>query len=224
MTGGPIDLETYRQQHKNKPLPQIPHAYRTCMLSNSMAMDLAFGRTALMATTDAAKSAELQEKLIMQGLKDVAMHEVGHTLGLRHNFKASTLLSLEDLNNPEKTKDTGLASSVMDYAPANIVEKGIKQGDFYSTTIGPYDYWAIDYGYRAFSSSGEEKTGLKKIASRSGEPSLAYATDEDTRGIDPDPYTNRHDLGKDPMAFAQRQAKLSGQPHAGHRGSSDGGR
>ncbi len=209
LTGGPIDLETYRQ-HANKPLPQIPHAYRGCMLSQSMAMDLAFGRTALMATNDAAKSAQLQEKLIMQGLKDVAMHEVGHTLGLRHNFKASTLLSLDELNNPEKTKETGLASSVMDYAPANIVQKGTEQGDFYSTTIGPYDYWAIDYGYRAFSSGSEEKAQLKKIAARSGEPGLGFATDEDSRGIDPDPYANKHDLGKDPMEFAKRQAKLVG--------------
>ena len=81
VTGGPIDLETYRQ-HMNKPLPQVSHAYRSCVLSQSMAMDLAFGRTALLATTDAAESAEMQEKLIMQGLKDVAMHEVGAHTGL----------------------------------------------------------------------------------------------------------------------------------------------
>ena len=44
---------------------------------------------------------------------------------------------------------------------------------------------------------------LKKIAARSGEPALAYATDEDTRGIDPDPLSNRFDLGKDPIAYAK---------------------
>ena len=60
------------------------------------------------------------------------MHEVGHTLGLRHNFKASTLYSLDDMNDPEKTDETGIVASVMDYTPTNIVPKGMKQGDYYS--------------------------------------------------------------------------------------------
>jgi len=64
------------------------------------------------------------------------MHEVGHTLGLRHNFKASAYLSLDDIdNNAEKTAETGLTASVMDYAPVHIVPKGKKQGDYYSRTI-----------------------------------------------------------------------------------------
>ena len=79
------------------------------------------------------------------------MHEIGHTLGLRHNFKGSTMLSLEDLNNPEKVKEVGMGSSVMDYYPVNIVPKGIKQGDYYTPTIGPYDIWAIEYGYTPIS-------------------------------------------------------------------------
>ena len=88
------------------------------------------------------------DKMVMQGLKMVAMHEVGHTLGLRHNFKASTMLSLSDLNNPDKVKDIGMGSSVMDYYPVNIVPKGQKQGLYYTPTIGPYDMWAIEYGYK----------------------------------------------------------------------------
>ena len=65
----------------------------------------------------------------------------------------------------------------------------MKQGDYYTPTIGPYDMWAIEYGYKPIdaNSSQEELPELKKIASRSGEPGLAYSTDEDTRGIDPDP-------------------------------------
>ena len=97
----------------------------------------------------------------------------------------------------------------MDYAPANMMPKGVNQGDYFSTTIGPYDMWAIEYGYKPLSGGTEgEVAELKKIAARSGEPGLAYATDEDTRGIDPDPLSNRFDLGKDPIAYAKLRAQL----------------
>jgi len=132
----------------------------------------------------------------------VTMHEVGHTLGLRHNFKASKWLGLKDLNDAAKAKD-GTVASVMDYTPVNIVSKSATQGDYYTTTLGPYDYWAIDYGYRT--ASADE---LKKLASRSGEPALQYATDEDTSGNDPDPDSNRWDLGSDPMEFAKTRAQI----------------
>src|SRR5262249_45127402 len=152
-------------------------------------LDLALGNTFLMATAssdekDKAKTSADEERLIMQGLKDVTMHEVGHTLGLRHNFKASSYHSLAEIND-EKMKGQPLGASVMDYTPANIVPKGKTQGDFFSTTIGPYDMWAIEYGY----TPDADKKALDKIASRSGERALQYATDEDTRGIDSDPLT-----------------------------------
>jgi hypothetical protein len=168
---------------------------------------MAFGAAAIAANPDPKIAVEMQEKLIMQGLKEVTMHEVGHTLGLRHNFKASRWLSLKDLNDPEKTKN-GTVASVMDYTPTNIVPKDWKQGDFYTTTIGPYDYWAIEYGYKPLPGGPIGEQGeLKKIASRSGEPALNYATDEDTRGFDPDPESNRFDLGTDPLEYARLRAQ-----------------
>jgi hypothetical protein len=137
------------------------------------------------------------------------MHEVGHTLGLRHNFKASTLLKVEDLNDTDKTDAVGLTASVMDYNPTNVVAKGQKQGHYFSQTIGPYDLWAIEYGYKPHTGGTEGETAeLKKIAARSAEPALAYATDEDTRGIDPDPLTNRFDLGKEPLDYAKSRSAL----------------
>jgi hypothetical protein len=175
-----------------------------------MGMQLAFGATALMASADSKQqSAEQREKLIMQGLKEVTMHEVGHTLGLRHNFKASTYLTLEEMNDTNRTREAGLSASVMDYMPVNIVPKDQTQGDYYSTTVGPYDVWAIEYGYKELpGGTNGEVEKLKQIATRSGEPGLAFSTDENTRGIDPDPYSNRFDLGKDPIAFAKRQAGI----------------
>ena len=90
------------------------------------------------------------------------MHEVGHSLGLRHNFKASTMLTADQLNDTAITHAKGLVGSVMDYNPINIAPKGKKQGDYYTTTIGPYDYWAIEYAYKPV--EGDEAAELKKIA------------------------------------------------------------
>jgi hypothetical protein len=83
----------------------------------------------------------------------------------------------------------------MDYNPINIVPKGQKQGDYASTTIGPYDYWAIEYAYKPI--DGDEGAELKKIAARSPEADLLYATDEDLY-LSNDPQVNAYDLGSDP--------------------------
>lgn len=182
--------------------------YGECRLNHGMSMQFAFGSAAIMANADPKIQAENLDKFIMQGLKEVTMHEVGHTLGLRHNFKASKWLSIKDMNDPEKAKN-GIVASVMDYSPANIVPKDWKQGDYYTQTVGPYDYWAIQYGYTPFSGgTAGEVAELKKIASRSGEAPLAYATDEDTRGPDPDPDSNRFDFGSDPIEFAKIRLQI----------------
>ena len=76
------------------------------------------------------------------------MHEVGHSLGLRHNFKASIMLRPDQINDTSITRVKGMTGSVMDYNPINVAPKGQKQGDYASTTIGPYDYWAIEYAYK----------------------------------------------------------------------------
>ncbi|MDR0705025.1 MAG: zinc-dependent metalloprotease, partial [Planctomycetaceae bacterium] len=91
--------------------------------------------------------AEKLERIILAGIKDLVMHEVGHTLGLRHNFKASSWLTLEEINKPDRSKEFGIAGSVMDYLPINVAPKGQPQGDYFMSTLGPYDYLAIEYGY-----------------------------------------------------------------------------
>jgi Met-zincin len=147
---------------------------------------------------------------VFQGLKEVAMHEVGHTLGLRHNFKASKIYSIKEMNDPAVGKPHGIVASVMDYTPTNIATKDMPQGDFYMTTVGAYDYWAIEYGYKPLSGGTQgEIVELKKIASRSGEKELQYATDEDTTGASPDPDSNRFDMGSDPIEFALHRAKIA---------------
>jgi len=208
LTGGPLDVASYLEEQRRIPAHlRHGHACR-CDFHQGLVRELAFGSAALAAGA-AAEGKPMQEKLIMQGLKEITMHELGHTLGLRHNFKASSWRTLEELNDPAKTAETGQVASVMDYSPPNIVPKGTTQGDYYPTTIGPYDYWAIEYGYKPLSggTDGEVKE-LKAIAARCGQPEYAYATDEDTRGIDPDPLVNRFDLGSDPVAYAKQRVAV----------------
>lgn len=175
-----------------------------CGYCASKQHSMGFAASVLATRADVSARGKVPEAFVHQGLKEVVMHEVGHTLGLRHNFKASSWKTTAEVNDPVKGAAEGTVASVMDYAPANIAPKGQKQGLYYTQTLGPYDIWAIEYGYKVI--SGDETTELKKIASRSAEPGLDYATDEDTRGtIDSDPLVNRFDMGKDPIDFAKRE-------------------
>src|SRR5205807_5771437 len=149
---------------------------------------------------------EVPEDLINQAIKHVVMHEVGHTLGLRHNFKASTMLKNDQLHDTKITREKGLVGSVMDYSPVNLAPKGVKQGDYFTTTIGPYDYWAIEYGYRPF--AGNEGEELKKIATQGAAPGHDYGSDEDTF-FTSDPLINRFDMGSDVLKFAQERMVLA---------------
>ena len=87
----------------------------------------------------------------------------------------------------------------MDYLPTNWnVEDGEVQGDYAMIGIGPYDMWAIEFGY----TFGDPN----KVLERVGEPEHVYLTDEDTRG--PDPLARRYDWSDDPHAYARSTMRL----------------
>ncbi len=89
----------------------------------------------------------------------------------------------------------------MDYLPVNMSYKiGDARGDWTMIGIGPYDYWAIEYGYTP------DEAKLKDILKRVSEPELQYATDEDTNG--PDPLARRYDYGREPLKYAENQMEL----------------
>ena len=102
-------------------------------------------------------------------LKDVVTHEVGHTLGLQHNFRASTIYTLAKISDRDFTAKHGIAGSAMDYNAFNVATSGDRQGEYVMSTIGPYDYWAIEYAYRPIPAE-QEKEELAQIAARSNEP------------------------------------------------------
>lgn len=178
-----------------------------CMYSEFAANESNFALDILQLRGDILPDSPESETFVLNDLRDVVMHEVGHTLGLRHNFRASTVFTTEQLSDPKFTKANGISGSVMEYNAYNIAQNGHQQGSFSMTTLGPYDYWAIEYAYKEISAD-KETAELKKIAGRSGEPLLAYSTDIDaSEGIDPE--ANTSDLGKDPLVFADRRLGLA---------------
>ncbi|MEI9810784.1 MAG: zinc-dependent metalloprotease [Bacteroidota bacterium] len=176
--------------------------YANCTMAQELKAQLTTGMTVLDVTGADPKEVGEMHK---QFLTYLIMHEMGHTLGLNHNMKASQMLSPAEINNKEITRKIGLIGSVMDYPAINVALDRSKQGDYYTTLAGPYDLWAIEYGYTPFS-EGEEASGLKKILSRSSDPKLVFGNDGDDMrapGKAMDPRVNVNDLTSDPIAYAE---------------------
>ena len=185
----------------------VPNDHSSCTIGAELKAQLVSGMTALEANGADAK--ELKE-MHQQFLTYLVLHEMGHTLGLNHNMKASQMWSPAEINNKELTRKYGLIGSVMDYPAVNISNDKTKQGDYYTVVVGPYDIWAIEYGYTPFAPD-EEKEGLKKILSRSTDPKLAFGNDGDDMrapGKAMDPRVNVNDLTSDAIGYAEDRFKL----------------
>jgi hypothetical protein len=166
-------------------------------------------RTDLLVNGMLPPGAPVPIEFVGDALVWAVMHEVGHTLGLRHNFRSSTSTPLDKLDDVAWTKQHGLVSSVMDYATPNIDPDHARQGEYYASVVGDCDVWNIRYGYTPTGASDPDAdyAVVKKIADESTQPGHEYSTDEDTYPFDaPDPRTNIWDLGNDPLAFAKERA------------------
>ncbi|MDQ2737011.1 MAG: zinc-dependent metalloprotease, partial [Pseudomonadota bacterium] len=187
---------------------------RFCDYGAEAGEQMSYGADVLEARGDLLPGSPEAEAFVEAYLKDVTMHEVGHTLGLRHNFRASRVYTMKQLADPAFTREHGIAGSVMDYSPINLNgpdEARATYGTPFNDTIGPYDYWAIEYAYKPLPSglsAADEAAALQKIAARSSEPLLAYGTDEDNfLGIDPESLQS--DLGSDVVAFAKKRIAIA---------------
>ncbi|MCA3217628.1 MAG: zinc-dependent metalloprotease [Burkholderiales bacterium] len=185
---------------------------RQCSYSLDALEQAAFGYELLAARGELRPGSPEAERYIADSLKDVVMHEVGHALGLRHNFKGSTGVKFEQLRDAALARQRGISNSVMDYNALNIALEGEPATVLNQVTLGEYDYWAIEYAYRELTPE-REREELARIAGRSsGNPALAYATDEDVipiAGGAIDPLANQWDLGPDPLAYFKRRFVLS---------------
>lgn len=209
LAGSMFDEETYSAFGQRDQLATLSpylakHAH--CSIGEGLKGMQASAVTMLEAFEDDA--AELNT-LKNQFLSFLILHEMGHTMGLNHNMKSSNMLSPAELRNKEITRKFGVTGSVMDYPVANMTADRTKQGDYYTTKTGPYDWWAIEFGYRTFSPE-KEKEGLNKILSRSNDPKLIFGNDADItgygRGIDPRVMT--WDMSSDMITYAEERFQM----------------
>ena len=201
------DLPSILLAGKEEPVVEAKHMHSACTLAGEIKAQYSAGLTVLESAD--APPEEIKE-LHKQFLYYLIMHEMGHTMGLNHNMKASQMLSPKEVNDVNITRKKGMIGSVMDYPAINIALDRAKQGDYYTTLAGPYDLWAIEYGYKPFSDQ-EEAEGLKKILSQSTKPELSFGNDADDMrrpGSGIDPRVNVNDLSNDMVAYATDRLKL----------------
>lgn len=174
-------------------------AKHNCSYGHGLAESASFA----LSTARAAGLNMSKEDYAKQFITDVVSHEVGHCMGLRHNFVASTNLSAQQLADDRITGERGITASVMDYTPANIMAALRGGRNFYTPTIGAYDHWAIKYGYMDVTANSPvgERYALDALASQSTQPGLAFMTDENADSFNP--FVVRFDCAKDPLAYSE---------------------
>lgn len=182
----------------------------TCLAGDYLHQGNLFGMTAL-STLDDFTQLE-QHRLIYESMVELILHEVGHTLGLNHNFYASNLHSLKNIHDRLITEPIGLVSSVMDYTSANVSDNPKQHGQFYSTTPGPYDIWAIEFGYTPpLENLEDEKERFNLLMNKSTKNELRFGNDADdmrSPGKGLDPRVNINDMSADPIAYARQRMDI----------------
>ena len=134
-----------------------------------------------------------------QWIISLTIHEVGHTIGLRHNFSASYLYGPREVHDKNITGNTTI-SSIMDYDPINIAPPGLEQGNYFPTEPGEYDRWAVEFAYTP-NLKDEERAELLALSVL---PAYRYGTDGDamgTPGRNIDPRTRRGDMSNDVVTY-----------------------
>jgi hypothetical protein len=150
-----------------------------------------------------ARSMTFPSELMGQLIRFVSSHEVGHTLGLRHNFGATSYYSTEQLRNPEFLRANGHTTSIMDYSRFNFV---VQPGDNIPTDLlyprlSHYDYWAIEWGYRRFYQFAQAQQEIpylnQWVIEKTGDPYLRFNGGAES-GLN-DPRAQAEDLGENQM-------------------------
>ena len=179
------------------------HPGRFCTFGANWQHNLMLGRQVL----EARGATPLQmSEMVQQSLIELVMHEVGHTLGLNHNMRASQAVSRDQIHDRSFTERFGTMGSVMDYGNVNVAAAGKPQGEYYMTKAGPYDIWAVQFGYTpSLDDAAAERERVRALLARSTEPALAFGNDADDMrsaggGIDPRVMIN--DMSADPIGYA----------------------
>jgi hypothetical protein len=149
------------------------------------------------AANPAAQTLEIPEDLMGETMRQVITHEIGHALGLQHNMVASSSFPTESLRDPKFTSQYGVSATIMDYARQNYVAQpgdGLKPKDFIRR-LGPFDDFAINWGYRVLPAGADEKKALNGwITNQTGRFPYRFVPGQ-FGGIDPRSQTE--DMGDD---------------------------
>ena len=187
---------------------------RRCEAQQGVADGGALLHVALLMDGALAPGSPVPDSYMHDAVVWVTMHEVGHTLGLRHNFRGSTATPYDKLNDRAWVEEHGMYTSVMEYPTPNISLDRSTQGYYYTQGAGTGDRWAIRYGYTPSGSSDlkADHAVAQKIADENLQAGHEYSTDDDTYPANAlDPRTNIYDLGDDPIRFARdRTAYIAG--------------
>lgn len=159
-------------------------------------------------------SAAAEQAFTVDFMNGLTLHESGHNFGLQHNFIGSEAYTAKDLQSLPFTEKYGIASSVMEYAPVNLWPAGTRNGTYNQDVLGPYDYYAIHYGYAAIPgahTAQDELPTLRRWASKWADPMYRFASDEDVSfasGHAIDPRVAQNDLTNHPLSWCTTQMKM----------------
>ncbi|WP_425636445.1 zinc-dependent metalloprotease [Algoriphagus yeomjeoni] len=150
-----------------------------------------------------AQSVQFKDEVMGRLVQFVSSHEVGHTLGLPHNFASSHAYPVEKLRDAAFTKEMGTAPSIMDYARFNYIAQPGDEGVSLMPNVGPYDKYAVAWGYRPIPDAATPEDELatldKWILEKQGDPIYRYGR----QGNSYDPTAQSEDLGDNSMKASE---------------------
>jgi len=152
------------------------------------------------AANPKARSLDTPEEEIGEMMRRVISHEIGHALGLPHNMKASSAYPVDSLRSGNFTQKMGIATTIMDYARFNYIAQPVDENIRFVRQLGPYDDYAIDWGYRYFSDQTPESEKVllnEMVDKKSMDPVYMFGSG----GNDPD--TQTENIGDDPIKASE---------------------
>lgn len=151
-----------------------------------------------------ARSLKFQDEVMGELVRFVSAHEVGHTIGLPHNWGSSAAYPVDSLRSVAFTQEMGTAPSIMDYARFNYVAQPGDGPVGLMPKVGPYDKWSVEWGYRPIpsaNSADEERPILNAwIKEKAGDPLYFYGRQTGSRI---DPRSQNEDLGDDAVKASE---------------------